>query len=225
MKEPIVVLVLVVGLVQGVSFASQAGRAKIGVVRVPPIDGENPHYVANRTPLVPNPLIKLPIGSITPKGWVRGQLELERDGFIGHLPEVSKWCDAKVSAWVSPKGEGEYGWEELPYWLKGYGDLGYVLKDDRIIAAARKWINGVLSSQMKDGYFGPRANKRKRDCWPNMIMMNVLQSYHEATGDERVLPFLSRYFRWQLSVPRKDLIPGSWQAVRAGDNLETVHWL
>ena len=225
MKEPAILLLLAVGLIHGVSFASPSGRAKISVVKVPALDGANAHYISHRPPLLPNPLIKLPIGRITPKGWLRRQLELQRDGFIGHLPEISKWCNPKASAWMSPEGKGEYGWEELPYWLKGYGDLGYVLRDERIIAAARKWIDAVLSSQQKDGYFGPRANKRHRDCWPNMIMLNVLQSFYEATGDERVLPFMSKYFRWQLNLPRKDLLPGSWQKIRAGDNLETVYWL
>src|SRR3989442_8644447 len=53
--------------------------------------------------------------SIHPQGWLRRQLELMRDGMVGHLPEVSKWCQIKESAWASPKGEGQYGWEELPY--------------------------------------------------------------------------------------------------------------
>ncbi len=148
-----------------------------------------------------------------------------RDGFVGHLPEISKWCNAEVSAWMSPDGEGEYGWEELPYWLKGFGDLGYVLEDERIIRQARTWIDGILSAQEADGYFGPRVNKEKHDVWPNMIALNVLQSYYEATGDERVIPFMTRYFQWQMNLPREDLLPGSWQKIRAGDNLESIHWL
>ena len=78
--------------------------------------------------------MKLPIGAITPKGWLRHQLELERDGMAGHLAEISPWCKFEGNAWASPQGQGQNGWEELPYWLKGYGDLGYVLKDQAIIA-------------------------------------------------------------------------------------------
>src|SRR5207248_2004354 len=86
-------------------------------------------YVSNRAPLLPSAFIKLPIGSIQPQGWLRHQLELERDGMVGHLPELSQWCKYEGNAWVTPEGAGHSGWEELPYWLKGYGDLGYVLKD------------------------------------------------------------------------------------------------
>jgi hypothetical protein len=114
----------------------------------------NSLYISNKAPLAANPFTKLPIGSITPKGWLRTQLELEASGMTGHLEEISKWCRFEGNAWVSPTGEGHSGWEELPYWLKGYGDLGYVLRDENIINNARKWIDGVLSTQEEDGYFG-----------------------------------------------------------------------
>lgn len=208
---------------------ASAADTTVTVVKTPPVAGQNSHYVGNRPPLLPNPLIKLPIGAISPQGWLRQQLVLEAQGMSGRLAEISPWCKFDDSAWASPKGEGKNGWEELPYWLKGFGDLGYVLKDQRIIAEARKWLDAVLASQEPDGYFGPRANKTglkgKPDLWPNMPMLNALQSFHETTGDERVLPFLARYFRWQLGLARQDLLTESWQKIRAGDNLESVHWL
>src|SRR6185369_5874329 len=105
----------------------------------------------------------------------------------------------------SPNGQGQFGWEELPYWLKGYGDLGYVLRSDLIIQHARKWIDAVLSSQERDGYFGPRSNKTgldgKPDLWPHMVMCNVLQSFFEFTADPRVVPFLSKYLHFLNSLP------------------------
>ena len=186
-------------------------------------------YIANRRPLVPSAFIKLPIGSITPKGWLRRQLELEADGMTGHLEEISKWCKFEGNAWVSRTGQGDNGWEECTYWLKGYGDLGYVLKDEKIIKAARRWIDGVLSSQEPDGYFGPRANKTglegKPDLWPHMVMLNVLQSFQEATGDPRVLPFISRYLRWLYRQPETYFGNGYWPKIRFGDTIETAYWL
>jgi len=206
-----------------------SAEPEVAVVATPPREGQNQHYVGNRPPLLPNPLVKLPIGSIRPGGWLRGQLVLESNGFLGRLREISPWCNPDGSAWMSPAGQGRFGWEELPYWLKGFGDLGYVLGDERIIREARVWIDAVLASQQPDGWFGPLSNRTpadgKPDLWPNMIMLNVLQSFHEATGDERVIPFMTRYFRWELGLPEADLLPGSWQKVRAGDNIESVYWL
>jgi len=201
------------------------------IISIPPSGVKNDFYVSNREPLLPSPLIKLPVGNINPRGWLRHQLVLMAEGMTGHLTELSKWCRFEDNAWASPDGHGQYGWEELPYWLKGYGDLGYVLGDKSIIKEAMKWIEAVLSSQEPDGYFGPRANKANRDLWPNMIMLDVLRSSYEATHDERVLPFMTKYFRWQMRLPREELFPDNrqpaliWQKVRGGDNLQTVYWL
>jgi hypothetical protein len=209
---------------------SSAQQDRVYVTKTPGTDSANSFYPANRAPLLPSPLIKLPIGAITPRGWLRHMLELEADGLTGRLPELSQWCKAEGNAWVSPDGEGHSPWEELPYWLKGFGDLGYVLGDERITKEARQWIEATLASQDEDGFFGPRENKRNNDAWPNMIMLNVLQSFYEATGDERVLPFMTKYFRYQMGIPaeklfRTDVRRGHWQMVRAADNLESVYWL
>jgi len=147
----------------------------------------------------------------------------------GHLQELSKWCKFEGNAWASPEGEGHSAWEELPYWLKGYGDLGYVLKDEPIIASARKWIDAVLASQEADGWFGPRSSKTslqgKPDLWPHMVMCNVLQSFYEYTGDARVLPFLTKYFKWLNTQPGENFGAGYWPKLRFGDNIETIYWL
>src|SRR5262245_23086894 len=92
-----------------------------------PTAPRNRHVISSRDPLAPSPLAKLPIGAIEPRGWVRRQLELMADGFTGRLPELSEFCK-ESSGWLTLAGPG---WEEVPYWLKGFGDLGYVLKDER----------------------------------------------------------------------------------------------
>ena len=228
--------------------ASTLARADdpIRLVAHPPADiTANPFYVANRAPLAPSPFMKLPIGSITPKGWLRIQLENEANGMTGHLPEVSHFVKFEGNAWVAPDGKGANGWEETPYWLKGYGDLGYVLKDPKITAEARRWIEGVLSTQQPDGYFGPISNKtsldRPRaapgsppgqpqpdgfpDLWPHMVMLNVLQSFHETTGDPHVIPFMTKYFQWMNTLPPQTFSRGYWPKTRWGDNIESIYWL
>ncbi len=195
------------------------------VLKSPPVSPRNSFYVGNRPPLVPSPLYKLPIGAIEPQGWLRIQLEDMAHGFTGHLDEISKWCNIKVSAWANSEGEGDYGWEELPYWLRGYTDLGYILHNKRIIDESKKWIDSTLASQESSGWFGPRANLANDDIWPNMLMLFVMRSYYEATGDQRVIPFMTKYFRWMSRQPLARILPGSWQKWRGGDNLEHILWL
>ncbi len=235
-----VLLILSVALV--ISLGCNADRAvpvsssggpvaacHIGLVERPNTDLTNDFYTANRPPLAPSPFIKLPIGAIRPQGWVRRQLQFQADGYTGHLLEISRFLKKDNNAWLSPEGKGHSPWEEVPYWLKGFGDIGYVLGDERIIKEAREWLEATIASQREDGYFGPRANltnvRGKTDIWPNMVMLNVLQSYYEYSGDKRVLDLMSKYFRWQLTIPDADFLLPFWQNQRAGDNLASIYWL
>jgi hypothetical protein len=219
---------------------AEEGSPQVGRVKSPSIDRPNAHYVSNRQPLAVSPLVKLPIGSIEPRGWLRHMLELEAAGMTGRLAELSPWLNFEKSAWANKEGKGESGWEEMPYWLKGYGDLSYVLKDESMIKAARKWIEAALASQTPDGWFGPRelqaslgkfpgaefaSLRGKPDLWPHMIMLNVLQSYYEHSRDPRVLKLMAGYFACQAKLPDEAFGAGYWPKIRMGDNLESIYWL
>jgi len=184
--------------------------------------------------LIPSPLAKLPVGAVRPEGWVRGQLVRMADGFSGRLSEISEFCKFDGNAWTTPDGGGRYGWEEAPYWLKGYIDLGHVLGDKRIVEESNRWVEAVLKSQRADGYFGAKSNLAGEntlgpiealDIWPNMVMMYVLRTHYEATGDKRVIPFMTNYFKWFSKLPLHQILPWSWQKFRAGDQLDSMYWL
>ena len=215
------------GTPPGAASADQA--ASITVVPMPTTGDRNPFYVSNRPPLAPSPFVKLPIGSIKPRGWLRQMLLLARNGMVGRLKEISPWLNFEQSAWANKDGQGKYGWEEMPYWLKGFGDLGYVLGDQELIAEAKRWIEAAMASQREDGWFGPRSLLTgldgKPDLWPHMVMLNVLQSYYEFSGDRRVLDVMTRYFQWQNRLPVSAFGEGYWPKIRAGDNIESVLWL
>ena len=212
---------------------AQPDKGSITNIKRPATKGLNKFYVSNKQPLQPLLFIKLPVGSIKPQGWILKYLELQRDGLTGKLGEISAWLDKKDNAWFSGNGKGDHGWEEVPYWLKGYGNLGYVLKDEKIIAETKLWLNKVFESQQPDGYFGPRVvenahqdNKgNSPDLWPNMLMLWCMQSYYEYSNDARVIPFMTKYFKWQLTVPDEKLLKIYWENSRGGDNLYSIYWL
>src|SRR5262249_36851526 len=90
------------------------------------------------------------------------------------------------------------------------------------------WIEGALASQRPNGDFGPDEKFRDdgtRDYWANMIMMFCLESYYEHTGDARVLNLMTKYFKYQLTVPDDQLLTHYWQRMRGGDNLYSIYWL
>jgi hypothetical protein len=193
----------------------------------------NTYYTGNRKPLAPLHFVKLPAGSIQPGGWILKYLTLQRDGLTGQLGNISAWLDKNNNAWFSGTGKGDHGWEEVPYWLKGYGDLGYLLKDEKIITETRQWLDKVFESQTPDGYFGPRVVENEHqdnkggtpDLWPNMLMLWCMQSYFEYSHDQRVIPFMTKYFKWQMTVPDDRLLKIYWENSRGGDNLYSIYWL
>lgn len=189
-------------------------------------DAAGGFYFPNRAPLQPTAFVKLPVGSVTPKGWIRKQLLLQADGMNGRMPEVSDYLKYEGNGWVDPNSTT--GWEEVSYWLKGFGDLGYVLGDQRIITLAKKWIDGIISGQQPDGWFGQNKLRTSLDggpdMWPHMPILNAMQSYHEYSNDPRVITFLTKYFQFQNQVAPSQFSK-SWAAVRYGDNIESIIWL
>jgi hypothetical protein len=184
----------------------------------------NDYYVSNRAPLQPLQFIKLPAGSIEPEGWIKRQVELQKDGLCGHLGEISAWLQKGNNAWL--KNGGEWGWEEVPYWLRGYGNMAYALKDEALLKETNFWIEAILASQRTDGNFGPvHLNNGKQDFWPNMIVLWIMQSYHEYTNDNRVIDFMTRYCHYLQTVPDDAFLSSYWENSRGGDNLWSVVWL
>lgn len=205
------------------------GDDAVTVAAQVPADARSPLYPCNRAPLVVTPLIKLPVGTIHPQGWLLGILKLEAAGMAGHLDEISPWLVFKGNAWTNPKGDGKNGGEEVPYWLRGYGDLGYVLHNQRIIKNTNRWLNAVLDTAQPDGFFGPAelrtSVKGKPDLWPNMPMLETLEHYYSFNHEKRILDVMTGYFHWELAVPDKDFMAGYWPLYRTGDNLQSVYWL
>jgi hypothetical protein len=234
--KPVKYIFFIFITVTAVNKTAQAQLIKESItdIKRPPTKRLNKFYISNKQPLQPLLFIKLPVGSIKPQGWVLKYLELQRDGLTGKLGEISAWLDKKDNAWFSGNGKGSKGWEEVPYWLKGYGNLGYILKDEKIITETKLWLDKVFESQQPNGYFGPRtldngqqenAATATPDLWPNMLMLWCMQSYYEYSNDARVIPFMTKYFKWQTTVPDEKLLKIYWENSRGGDNLYSIYWL
>ncbi|MDR0560522.1 MAG: glycoside hydrolase family 127 protein [Prevotellaceae bacterium] len=206
------------------SACTNAPETETATVDRMPADSYNSYYTSNRAPLQPQQFIKLPTGSTLPEGWLKQLMILQKDGLNGHLNEISAWLQKNDNAWL--KSGGEWGWEEVPYWLRGYSDLMYLLKDEAGLKETQFWIEHILKNQRDDGNFGPvHLNDGRQDFWPNMIVLWLLQSYYEYTNDGRVIDFMSKYCNYLLSLDDKDFLYSYWENSRGGDNLWSVAWL
>lgn len=189
-----------------------------------PMQGNEAQYAAFRQPLQSAPLLKLPVGNVQPKGWLRKYLELQRDGLNGQLGSVSAWLDKNNNQWLSDAGD--HGWEEVPYWLRGYSSLAYILDDPEMKREAQVWFDAVLSNLKPDGFLGPRNYEGDNpELWAQMVMLWALQTYYEHSADPRVLDAMTNYFKWEMTVPDANFLKGLWQEKRGGDNLWSLLWL
>ncbi|HEX2925565.1 MAG TPA: family 16 glycoside hydrolase [Ruminiclostridium sp.] len=192
--------------------------ATVTVAAAPLATGEA-KTVPNQAPLVQTPFIPLPLGSVKADGWLLQQLELQKAGATGQAEELYKELGSD-SAWLGGNA-ADSDWERPAYYVKGLVALAYTLGDSELEAKASKWIEWSLDSQKSDGSFGPVSNN---DWWPRMPMLYAMKDYYEATGDSRVIPFMTKYFSYEAAnLDKKPL--SDWSEARVGDNIDTVLWL
>jgi DUF1680 family protein len=195
-------------------------------------------YPGNQAPLVPQKYIELPLGSIRPEGWLREQLEIMDKGLTGHLEDAFP-AIVDDNGWLGGKGESL---EATPYWLDGALPLAYSLDNKALKDKIQKYIDWVLDNQRPSGYFGPFTKCEREtgkkvvpadqgdDWWPRMIMLKVLEQYYSATGDKRVIPFMTNYSRFQydnLSDTTRLINRYIEQTAnsRCEENIMEVYWL
>jgi DUF1680 family protein len=178
----------------------------------------NNHYPTNRSPLLKGEFVRLPLGSIQPRGWLRKQMKIQANGLTGHIEEF--WEDlGSNSGWRGGTGES---WERGPYYLDGLVPLAYQLDDQVLKEKAQVWIDWILQSQRSNGWFGPEKNE---DRWPLAVAMKVLTQYQEATGDPRVLTLLERYFDYMKDASPEGKTDSEWYRVRAMEGVLSAYWL
>src|SRR5688572_18806761 len=191
------------------------------------------NYTGNRLPLHTNPYIELPLGSIRAEGWLKEMLNRQKHGATGRLDSLYPLVMNNRNGWLG--GDGDQ-WERGPYWIDGLLPLAYILKDQELIKKANRWVEWSLNSQQPDGYFGPSKDygpepgiqrDNSRDWWPKMVMLKILKQYYAATNDQRVIKFMTNYFKYQLKeLPTKPLDHWTfWARYRGPDNLMIVYWL
>lgn len=145
---------------------------------------------------------RLPLGSVTARGWLRQQLLRNKEGMGGHLDELEPemigkpFIDRNHQSPVSPGWSGEISGT---YWT-GLVQLAFTLDDPELKEKARRWVEGTLALQEEDGYLGsyrPTENRLEDyAAWSANWCYRALLSWAQATGDERTLEAVHRGLLW-----------------------------
>lgn len=163
----------------------------------------------------------LSVNNLSPKGWLKNQLELQATGLHGNLDKI--WPDVKQSKWI---GGDKEGWERMPYFLDGFIPLAYLVNDQDMISRAKKYIDCILNSQLEDGCFYPAGDKNNfnRDIWSLFLLLKVLVVYHDCSNDNRIegavynaLKFLDKYI--------DAFTPYNWAGARWFECVIPINWL
>ncbi len=165
-------------------------------------------------------LARLPLGSITARGWIKSQLERSAAGMGGHLDELEpdmirdpyvvkttrEEIDRRIEIHrqtapldIGPVRAGWFAEISGTYWT-GLVELAYTLPDPALIAKVTDWVDGVLAHQEADGYIGSYlpTDDRMEDynAWGTNWALRALLSFYEATGRPDVLEACYRGLLW-----------------------------
>ena len=182
-------------------------------------------YTPNGPGLSPSAFLRLPPDAVKPAGWLSSQLENQLQGLNGQMTYVSHFLQPSTCGWITPS---QYGWEEAPYWLRGYANLGYVTGDEATISAAAQWVTGTMATQGSNGFFGPdnvlTSLNGGLDPWPYMPMLRAVTSYADFSGDTTVIGFLASFFGFLAGQPASQISTG-WGYTRWAEMMDSIIWL
>ena len=109
----------------------------------------------------------------------------------GHLDEIYPEVLGKRNGWLGGDGDS---WERGPYWIDGLLPLAYILDDEKLKSKVQPWIEWTLNNRKMvvgtNPYETHRSRRRlqkglRKDWWPKMVMLKILQQYYNATEDQR----------------------------------------
>ena len=174
---------------------------------------------------------RLPLGEIVPQGWLKTQLDLMCDGMTGHLYEYGPFFRKENNAFLYLDSNG--GWEEVPYWLRGFYPLGVLCENKRILAEAQKYIDNFFATADSDGWFGPSHFKNRTidgenypDVYPYYMLLDVMILYYEKTGDEKAFDLVYNFLAFCRDHADRVLSGKTGiQITRSGDMLHIIYYV
>ena len=187
--------------------------------------------------LVPLVFKPLPLGSISPSGWLKDQMQLMADGLGGHEHDFYNYV--AHSSWLGQDMEYSTLNEGTPYWFNGLVPLAYGLDDARLKDQVHIAAKYILDHAWDDGWIGPE-NKTARNFWARMPLFLGFIGLAEAnsTWKEQIVPALHK-FNGLMNTMLKNNYTGywyqqgdlltadddTWGRVRSQDMMITLQWM
>jgi DUF1680 family protein len=164
-----------------------------------------------------------PLGSITPSGWIKTQMQKDVNGFVGNLDQLvpdlindpiystgrlqkhSKSKELGNLKEGDAEGSEQYMWwnsETQSNWWDGYIRNAILLNDTKSLQKVKKHINEIIATQDSDGYLGIydpelryKFNSENGELWAKATLYRGLLAYYDYSKDPKV---------WQALVKAVD---------------------
>jgi uncharacterized protein len=160
-------------------------------------------------------LTVFPFSEISPKGWIKEQIQENLDGFTGHLDSLAPDLIVKDDIYgrdrltkhsktkeLGALGEGGdwqiqlYWWnsETQSNWWDGYIRSAILANDAQHLERIRKYINRILSTQDTDGYLGIydpelryKSDNENGELWAKATLLRGMIAWYEYSKEDQVL--------------------------------------
>ena len=161
-----------------------------------------------------NAFTRVPLGAIRPKGWLLDRARAARDGYTGHMDDVShhfakawaadwnprgKFLHWKPDADNSSNAKGSWSSEGGAYWFDGLVHLAWQIDDPYLKGLAKKRLEPVLANMHENAigtfWWMDRRDPKQVDefCgvgewqarWVLGMRERTLAAFYEVTGDPR----------------------------------------
>ncbi|KAI1106684.1 hypothetical protein F4804DRAFT_300176 [Jackrogersella minutella] len=177
-----------------------------------------------------------PLGTITPGGWFKDQLQLEANGLAGNLFDFYRFV--QDSMWIGGSTEYSALHESSPYWFNSIVPLAFGLDDARLKTQVYTFMNYVLEHQQEDGWLGPETTADTRSLWARCYFLVGLMQYAQAdpTQTDRIVDAMHRYiqiansmlkdgFAGLIEKPGQDYDGDGFGPMRAHEMHIPLQWL
>ena len=193
--------------------------------------------------------VPLPVGNITPHGWLLDRLEAQARGLDGSLDKW--WPQVSKSLWTSPHGNATVpglrapSTERVPYWLNGMVPLHALLHNANASspeaistgASCSKYIAYILDNQNPEsGWLGPNKTGHEDVFWPRYYLLMALRLRAESAKSSHDRATLIRAMLRHVHASDAKMAAQNWPSpkfhspggiskIRVQDYLSSLVWL
>ncbi|KAE9385764.1 hypothetical protein BT96DRAFT_1026488, partial [Gymnopus androsaceus JB14] len=182
--------------------------------------------VAAKYELAPKQFLTLPLGDVTPAGWLYDQLQVQTNGVAGHMHTF--YDLVAKSDWIGGDSYYSYLEEAGSYWFNAMVPNGILINDTTINEKTQEFLDYVLDNQDSTGWLGPEVDTEKpRYLWgryPFFFGAIQMVEYKPELTD-RVVTAFHKFVKLANKMLRNGEGVDKWAATRWEDFVIVLQWL